>query len=126
MKKTAPATFAFAIIAAAAVLISGCGGSSASSTSAAATTASPSTSHIRIQNFAYSPSPATVKVGSTVVFTNEDSVEHTATSDSEGVFDSGTLNKGQSVAVKLNKVGTFTFHCAFHPFMHGSIKVVAG
>jgi plastocyanin len=77
-----------------------------------------------ISNYSYAPVSATVKVGTTVKFTNDDSVEHTATSDTPGVFDTGTLNKGNVAHVKLNKVGTFSYHCSFHAFMHGAIKVV--
>jgi plastocyanin len=55
---------------------------------------------------------------------NEEGVEHTATSDTEGAFDTGTLHKGQAAHFKLNKVGIYPYHCSFHPFMHGTIKVV--
>jgi plastocyanin len=80
---------------------------------------------IDISNFAYSPAAVTVKVGTTIEFTNEESVDHTATSNTEGLFDTGTLGKGQSMRVKMNKVGSFSFHCSFHAFMHGTIDVVA-
>jgi plastocyanin len=80
---------------------------------------------IEISNFAYSPASVTVKVGTTITFKNEESVEHTATSNTEGIFDTGSLSKGQSMRVKMNKVGTFSFHCSFHAFMHGVVKVVA-
>jgi plastocyanin len=105
---------------------SGCS-SSGSSTSGSTTAAHPSSAHevhIEIANFAFSPPSVTVKVGTIVTFTNKDSTEHTATSDSEGVFDTGTLAQDQSMKVVMSKVGTFTYHCSFHAFMHGSIKVV--
>jgi plastocyanin len=79
---------------------------------------------IEISNFAYSPASVTVKVGTTITFTNEESVEHTATSNTEGLFETGALGMGQSVRLKMNKVGTFSFHCSFHAFMRGTIKVV--
>ena len=77
------------------------------------------------ENFNYSPASVTVKVGTTVIFTDEESVEHTATSNVEGLFATGTLNRGQSVRLKMNKVGSFSYHCSFHAFMHGTIRVVA-
>jgi plastocyanin len=80
---------------------------------------------IDISNFAYSPATITVKVGTTVTFTDKESVEHTATSNTAGVFETGTLQNGQAVSIKLEKVGTFSYHCAFHAFMHGTIRVVA-
>ncbi len=108
-----------AVVAAAALALSH--GSGPSTTSAAPAAGGET---IEISNFAYSPASVTVKVGTTITFKNEESVEHTATSNTEGLFDTGTLGKGQSVRVKMNKVGTFSYHCSFHAFMHGTIKVV--
>jgi plastocyanin len=115
-------TIVAAVVAAAALLFSH---GSSSSTSAGASTA-PLSGHVKvdISNFMYSPAVLTVKVGSTITVTNDDDAEHTATSNTEGVFDTGTLNKGQSMSFKVNKVGTFSYHCSFHAFMHGTIKVV--
>ncbi len=79
---------------------------------------------IDISSFAYSPATVIVKVGTTITFTNEESVDHTATSNTEGLFDTGTLGKDQSMRVKMSKVGTFSYHCSFHAFMHGTIEVV--
>jgi plastocyanin len=129
-------------VVAAAVLLAGCGGGSATSTGSSATsgggsatstgaTSVPATSaplsgdvKIDISNFMYSPAVLKVKVGSTITITNEDETEHTATSNTEGVFDTGTLKKGQSMSFKVNKVGAFSYHCSFHAFMHGTIDVV--
>ena len=112
------ALIAAAVAAVALVLSHG----SSPSTRSAATAAGSET--IDISSFAYSPAVVTVKVGTTVTFTDEESVEHTATSNTEGLFDTGTLRKGQSMRLKMNKVGTFSYHCSFHAFMHGTIKVV--
>lgn len=119
------------VVLAALAFASGCSSSGSTSssltTSTSTTAARPSSAHevqIEIANFAFSPPSVTVKAGTIVTFTNKDSTEHTATSDSEGVFDTGTLAQGQSMKVVMSKVGTFTYHCSFHAFMHGSIKVV--
>lgn len=110
------------IVAVAALLFSHGSGSSTS----AGTGAAPLSGHVKIDisNFMYSPAVLKVKVGSTITVTNDDEAEHTATSNTEGVFDTGTLNKGQSMSFKVNKVGTFSYHCSFHAFMHGTIEVV--
>lgn len=115
-----PATLVAALVAAAALLLSRGNVSSTTSVVAAG-----GVTKIAISNFAYSPASVTVKLGTVVVFTNEESVEHTATSNTEGQFESGTLEEGQSVRLKMTKVGTFSYHCSFHAFMHGTIKVVA-
>ncbi len=78
---------------------------------------------VAIDNFSYTPSTLTVKVGSTITVTNMESVEHTLSADN-GSFNTGTLNKGKSTHFKLTKPGVYSFHCEFHPFMKGSIKVV--
>jgi plastocyanin len=133
-----------AAVVAAAVLLAGCGGGAATSTGGSststggsATSAGGSTTSagaksaplsgnvkIDISNFMYSPTVLRVKVGSTITVTNEDETEHTATSNTEGAFDTGTLEKGQSMSFKVNKVGAFSYHCSFHAFMHGTIDVV--
>lgn len=79
---------------------------------------------IVIENFAYHPASVTVTAGTKITFTDEDDVEHTATSNAEGVFETGTLEQGKSASFTLSKPGTYAYHCAFHAFMHGTITVV--
>ncbi|HEY1687859.1 MAG TPA: cupredoxin domain-containing protein [Solirubrobacteraceae bacterium] len=80
---------------------------------------------IHIVNFAYMPASVTVTRGTRITFTNEDDVEHTATSNAEGVFETGSLHRGQSASFELKRPGSYPYHCAFHAFMHGAIKVVS-
>ncbi len=68
---------------------------------------------VTIQNFAFSPNPLTIPVGTTVRFVNKDSAAHTATAD-DGSFDSGTLNNGQDFTFKFDKAGTYAYYCKFH------------
>lgn len=83
--------------------------------------------HVQIKDFVYAPATITVPTGTTVTFTNDDSSPHTATSGTsptpDGVFDSGTLSKGDSKTVKLTKPGTFAYYCAIHPFMKATVTV---
>jgi plastocyanin len=79
--------------------------------------------HLKIVNYAYAPSPLTVEAGTTVTVRNKDRTAHTVTARS-GAFDSGTLKPGQAVRFTLNKPGTYTFYCQFHPFMTGTIRVL--
>ena len=82
---------------------------------------------VLISDFLYKAEQLTVAVGTKVTFTNEDSAPHTATSGqsptSDGVFETGTLKKGQSKRVKLTKAGTFAYYCAIHPFMKATVIV---
>ncbi len=69
---------------------------------------------------AFNPNPITVSVGTTVRWTNTDSVAHTSTSNSAG-WDSGTLPAGAHFDFTFQTAGTFPYHCAIHPGMVGTI-----
>ncbi|MHB8656382.1 MAG: cupredoxin domain-containing protein [Solirubrobacteraceae bacterium] len=75
-----------------------------------------------IHNFAYKPAEIVVTRGTTVTFSNRDTTNHTVTAD-RGTFDLGNLNPGQARSFSFNQPGTFTYHCNYHPFMHGTIVV---
>lgn len=77
---------------------------------------------VSIQNFAFSPTTLTIKVGDKVTWTNKDSAGHSATAD-DGSFDTGVLSQGQSGSVTFSKAGTYTYHCSVHPMMKGTIIV---
>ncbi|MHB8644416.1 MAG: cupredoxin domain-containing protein [Thermomicrobiales bacterium] len=80
---------------------------------------------VNIMNFSFQPTPLTIPVGTTVVWTNQDSAGHTVTSDT-GVWDSGVatpLQKGATFRFTFTQVGTFPYHCMIHPTMHGMIVV---
>jgi len=79
--------------------------------------------NVMIQNFAFSPATLTVKAGTDVTFTNQDSVTHTVTSDT-GLFDSGNLTSGKSFSFTFQTPGTYSYHCSIHTSMaHGTIIV---
>ncbi len=78
-----------------------------------------------INNFAFSPNPLTVPVGTRVVWTNmQTGVPHTVTSDT-GLWDSGTVASGGTFAFTFTTAGTFAYHCNIHPTMHGTVVVTA-
>lgn len=80
------------------------------------------TVHVTIKGFSFQPAALTVPVGTTVTWTNEDSVDHTSTSDT-GVWNSGHLGTGQSFSFTFKRPGTFSYHCAIHPDMKATIVV---
>ena len=81
---------------------------------------------VTINGFAFMPASITVPVGTRVVWTNQQAqVPHTVTSDTAGVFDSGTLQTGMTFAFTFNQAGTFAYHCNIHPNMHGTVVVTA-
>ena len=78
---------------------------------------------IEIEDFAYAPASLTVKVGTTVTWTNKDNVRHTVTSDT-GVFDSGLFGKDASFSFTFTEVGVFPYFCTPHPYMVATVTVV--
>ena len=72
----------------------------------------------------FSPGSVTVPVGGSVSWTNNDSAPHTATGS--GGINSGNLNNGQSYTKKFTAAGTFTYVCAYHSDMTGTVKVMNG
>lgn len=75
---------------------------------------------VTIQNFAFSPAKLTIKQGTTVTWTNEDSAPHKIKSDS---FNSGDLSKGDKFEFTFNTKGNFAYSCSIHPAMTGEIVV---
>lgn len=104
----------------------------APSTSEVTTPASPApstnqtqASTIAISNFAFSPSTLTVKKGTMVTWTNQDSAPHTVTDDSDTAHgpNSGQFSSGKTYSFTFGTVGTYHYHCAVHPDMKGTIVV---
>lgn len=77
---------------------------------------------VTISGFAFGPADLSVTAGTTVTFTNKDGVSHTATAN-DGSFDCRPLNGGSSMSFTFATAGTFDYHCAIHPSMHGRITV---
>lgn len=130
MKQSKVITRSFAFIAFL-VLLAACSGKAApmqsytptSSTQASSSTVNnPASPEVTIKGFAFSPDTLTVKVGTTVKWTNQDSVAHSVTSDT-GLFDSGELAAGNTFSFTFTQAGTFDYHCAMHPSMIATIVV---
>jgi len=78
---------------------------------------------VDIVEFTYQPDPVVVQVGGKVIWQNQDTAPHTATAD-DGSFDTGTIEKGKIGSETFKEAGTFTYFCAIHPTMHGTVEVV--
>src|SRR5713101_6903128 len=121
------------------VLLAACGGTTTTTTASTPTTAptptpttaptpTPTTAptstgnSVSIKNFAFSPVSLTVKVGTKVSWTNNDTVTHTVTAD-KGAFNSGPLTPGSTFSFTFTKAGTYSYHCNIHPSMMATIVV---
>jgi len=77
---------------------------------------------IEIKGMEFSPKTLTIKAGDKVKFINKDNAPHTA-SATDGRFESGELQEGQSEIVTFEKADTYAYYCMFHPSMSGKIIV---
>src|SRR5262249_6457772 len=71
---------------------------------------------------AFNPNPITVSTGATVTWMNNDNISHTSTANG-GSWDSGTLAPGATFSKTFTSTGTFSYHCAIHPNMVGTVTV---
>jgi plastocyanin len=100
------------------------GGDATTTTGATSSTAAAAGPvEVSIADFAYAPALATVGVGGTVTWTNDDSgLPHTATS-ADGGWNSETLQPGESFSFTFETAGTFDYTCNIHPSMSGTVTV---
>ena len=106
---------------------SGTGSSSGSTGSPAAPTPTSSNGIVTINVVAingaqsFSPNPATLPAGQTVVWHNVDSITHRVVLN-DGSFDTGNLDPGASsrpMAINIPGAGD-PYHCSIHPSMAGT------
>jgi plastocyanin len=79
---------------------------------------------VHIKDFAYHAATLTVAPGTTVRFVNDDGEAHTVTA-SDKSFDSAGLDTSDAWTHTFTKPGTYTYFCALHPYMKGSVVVRA-
>ena len=74
-------------------------------------------------DLSFDPPQTNVPTGSIVSWTNADSIQHTVTSDEQGLFDAGPISPGDTFENVFDSAGEFGYHCAIHPFMTGVVMV---
>ena len=77
---------------------------------------------VTMRDIEFKPSNITVKVGDTVKWINEDSIEHDAVAEN-GEFKSELFGQQGTYAYKTKKAGKIAYVCSIHPGMEGSITV---
>jgi plastocyanin len=83
----------------------------------------PGPNEVFIQGMAFNPGTITVAVNTTVTWTNKDGTAHTVTSNTPGLFDSGSISVNGTYPHMFSTVGTFSYKCTIHPSMVGSVVV---
>jgi plastocyanin len=70
----------------------------------------------------FGPVTLTVSVGTTVTWVNNDDDLHTVTS-TQGLFASPGLDHGDTFSYRFTAPGTYSYFCALHPHMKGTVIV---
>lgn len=97
------------------------GGESAEDTGSGGAAAE-GTVEIVMKGFQFDPSEVTVKVGQEISWRNEDSAEHDAFSEKDGL-DTADIGQGATTEYTPDKAGTINYICSIHPQMKGTLIV---
>ena len=117
-------------------MLAACGGQSAYTTESSAGTASATGTGtaqatgapaaggptLTIADMGYGE-PITVAPGAKITIKNNDSVEHSVTSRTEGQFSVDVEANGQNTLTAPTTPGEYAFHCKYHPSMNGTLIV---
>lgn len=88
----------------------------------ASATLAPDAPTITISGMAFGD-PITVPPGAVVTIVNDDSVEHSVTSQAAGQFDVHVDGNEQGTLTAPTAPGEYPFHCVYHPSMTGTLIV---
>jgi plastocyanin len=84
-------------------------------------------SPVTVKVFQFTPDTLVVPVGTRVVWTNADDIEHTVTSgeaeQADGHFGGVMAGKGAGFAFTFTQPGAYHYFCDRHHFMRGEIRV---
>jgi plastocyanin len=82
---------------------------------------------VQMINTTFDPKEITIKAGTKVTWTNNDSVGHTVTAGTRGspsgLFESGNVAPGQSFSFVFDTPGTYSYFCQYHASMDGTVIV---
>lgn len=76
----------------------------------------------QLSDYGFDPAELSVSTGDTITWTNTGSQPHTVTA-SDGSFDSGLIQPGDSFTYAYTAPGTFTYVCTPHPWMKATVNV---
>lgn len=83
---------------------------------------------VEIRTFQFDRPAIEVPVGTKVVWTNQDQIEHTVTAGAPdtvlGDFAGTLAGQGSTFGVTFDRAGTYRYFCARHHFMRGTIRVL--
>ncbi|MFM9106920.1 MAG: cupredoxin family copper-binding protein, partial [Chloroflexota bacterium] len=77
---------------------------------------------VAIANYAFDPAALDVAAGTTVTWTNKDTVPHTVTAVDKS-FDSGNMPPGATFSHTFATAGTVDYICQYHGGMKATVTV---
>ena len=85
------------------------------------------THQVTIKDMKFDPENVEIAPGDTVVWTNQDDIEHSVMSGTpenrDGRFDVRLTGKGTNGGVEFGKTGVYPYFCDRHQSMRGEIRV---
>lgn len=120
-------TFLSALCLMAALVACGSSGTETGQASTATATGSPGSSvaaaaTITISGMKFGD-PVTVAPGATIEIVNDDTAEHSVTSQTEGQFDTHVDGGASKTFTAPTQPGEYAFYCVYHPNMKGTLIV---
>ena len=80
--------------------------------------------NVTIQNSGFMPDTLRITTGTTVMWSNMDSMMHTIT-DAEGMLDSGNIAPGMSFQYTFASMGTYNYYTMPNTMMKGGVVIVS-
>ncbi len=80
---------------------------------------------VRLESFAFAPANIVIDAGTTVTWTNYDTIAHTVKSDEGDDLKSGLFGQDETFRHTFDAPGEYRYHCEPHPNMQGLVTVLA-
>lgn len=80
---------------------------------------------VTITGSKFSPQIVAANPGDTILWVNKDTLPHTTRSDGSLLWDSGTIRPGGSFKRVFTSIGSYSYSCAIHPGMKGTVVINA-
>ncbi|HUP18127.1 MAG TPA: cupredoxin domain-containing protein [Acidimicrobiia bacterium] len=103
------------------LLLAACSESAATTGS---TTATSQDGVVQVADMAFTPASVSITAGSTVTWTNNDTVPHIVSFGDQGPQSSEVIDPGGTFSATFEEAGSFAYLCTLHPGMSGVVEVV--
>ena len=122
-----------------AAVLTGCSSSDSTDATSSSTGSNGDGTTIKLSQLMFMPATTTIKVGTKVTWTNDETISHTVTSGEptgvdmgtslrsgekpDGMFEKQLAKKGDSFSFTFDKAGTYPYYCDIHQGMNAEVVV---